>query len=104
LGVAAALFGIFALAITGPLRFSISPVTLWLGGISYSLYLSHHNLGYSLLARLHDVGLSVSSSFLITLAGALIMAALLTYTVEQPAMRALRRRGRMASPAAAARP
>jgi peptidoglycan/LPS O-acetylase OafA/YrhL len=46
LGVAVVLFGTFTLAITGRLRFSISPVTVWLGAISYSLYLTHRNLGY----------------------------------------------------------
>lgn len=91
LGVAAVLFGIFALAVTGRLRFAISPVTLWLGSISYSLYLSHRNLGYSTLFRLHDAGVSISTSFLVTLLGAVILATVLSHTVERPAMRALRR-------------
>jgi len=100
LGVAAVLFSIFALAVTGRLRFAISPVTLWLGTISYSLYLIHHNLGYSTLSRLHDAGVSTSTSFLVTLAGALILAFVLNQVVERPAIRALRhwyRRRRFAS-------
>jgi peptidoglycan/LPS O-acetylase OafA/YrhL len=91
LGVAAILFALFALAITGRLRFSISPVTLWLGTISYSLYLSHRNLGYSTLFWLRAAGVSIAASFLVVLAGALILAAMLTYAVERPAMRGLRR-------------
>jgi peptidoglycan/LPS O-acetylase OafA/YrhL len=90
-GVAAVLFGVFGLAVTGRLRFSISPPTLWLGGISYALYLSHRNLGYSALFRLHDAGVSISTSFLVTLAAAPLLAVGLTYGVERPAMRALRR-------------
>jgi peptidoglycan/LPS O-acetylase OafA/YrhL len=89
-GVAAVLFGVFVLAVTGRLRFSVSPATLWLGGISYSLYISHRNLGYSTLLRLHDLGVSVTLSFLITLAGALLLATGLTHAVERPALRALR--------------
>jgi len=104
LGVAAILFGIFALAVTGRLRFAISPVTLWLGSISYSLYVSHRNLGYSTLFRLHGAGVSISTSFLITLAGALILALVLSYAVERPTMRALRQWYRARPPAVAARP
>jgi peptidoglycan/LPS O-acetylase OafA/YrhL len=92
--VATVLFGLFALAVTGRLRFAVSPVTLWLGVISYSLYLSHRNLGYSTLFWLHDAGVPITVTFLLTLAGALVLAMALTYAVEQPAMRALRRRYR----------
>jgi peptidoglycan/LPS O-acetylase OafA/YrhL len=104
LGVAAILFGIFALAVTGRLRFATSPVTLWLGTISYSLYLTHHNLGYSTLFRLHDAGVAISTSFLITLAGAVILALVLNHVVERPAIRALRLWYRTRSPAGIARP
>jgi peptidoglycan/LPS O-acetylase OafA/YrhL len=90
LAVAGALFGVFALAVIGWLRFSIAPLTLWLGTISYCLYLSHRNLGYATLFRLHEAGLAVWLSFLLTLAGALLLATVLTYGVERPALAALR--------------
>lgn len=98
LGVAAVLFGVFTLAVAGRLRFAISPVTLWLGAISYCLYLSHRNLGYSTLVRLHEAGVTVWVGFLLTLAGALLLATALTYGVERPALRGLRSwyRGRRA--------
>jgi len=103
LGVAVVLFGTFTLAITGRLRFSISPVTVWLGAISYSLYLTHRNLGYSTLLELRDAGVPVWISFLVTLAGALVLAAALTYGVERPSLRALRQWYRTRRPAVAAR-
>jgi peptidoglycan/LPS O-acetylase OafA/YrhL len=103
LGVAAILFGVFALAVSGRLRFTIAPVTLWLGGISYSLYLIHYNLGHSTLVRLHDLGAPVWLGFLLALAGALLLATALTHAVERPAMRALRRWYRARPPAVAAR-
>lgn len=90
LGVASVLFGLFTLAVTRWLHFTISPVTLWLGAISYSLYLTHRNLGYSTLFRLHEGGVAAWISFLVTLAGALLLATVLTYGVERPALRALR--------------
>lgn len=101
--VAALLFAIFALAVTGRLRFAISPVTLWLGGISYSLYLVHRNLGHSTLVWLHGLGVPVWLGFLATLGGALLLATLLSYTVERPALRALRRWYRARRPAVALR-
>lgn len=91
LGVTAILFGLFALAVDGRLRFAVSPFTLWLGAISYSLYLSHRNLGYSTLFWLHDAGVSVTVGFLLTLAGAVLLAVALTSAVERPALRVLRR-------------
>lgn len=95
LSVAAILLGLFAIATAGYLRFTVSPVTLALGGVSYCLYLSHRNLGYSTLFRLHAAGVGISTSFLIALAGAVILAVALTYAVERPAMRGLRRRYRL---------
>jgi peptidoglycan/LPS O-acetylase OafA/YrhL len=103
LSVGAVLFGIFALAVTGRLRFTISAVTLWLGGISYSLYLSHRNLGNSTLVRLHDLGVPIWLGFLLTLIGALLLGTALTRFVERPAMRVLRHWYRAWQPAGAAR-
>jgi len=90
LGIAGALFATFGLAVTGKLRFAVSPVTLWLGGISYPLYLIHRNLGFSTMFRLHELGVPVWLLFAVTLAGALILATALSYLVERPALRALR--------------
>jgi peptidoglycan/LPS O-acetylase OafA/YrhL len=90
IGIALILFATFALAVSGKLRFAVSPVTLWLGWISYSLYLSHRNLGYSTIMRLHEIGIPVWFIFTVTLAGALILATAITRLVERPAQRALR--------------
>jgi len=78
------------LAVTGKLRFAVSPVTLWLGGISYPLYLIHRNLGYWTMDRLHGLGVPVWLLFTVTIVGALVLATALTYAVERPALRALR--------------
>lgn len=89
--VASALFAIFGLAITGQLRWLVSPLTLWLGSISYPLYLVHRGLGYQVLFKLHEVGIPSTVSFAITMVGALVLASVLCYALEKPAMRALRR-------------
>jgi len=90
LGIAVVLFATFGLAVTGKLRFAVSPVTLWLGGISYPLYLIHRNLGYSTMFRLHEFSVPVWLLFTATLAGALVLATALSHLVERPALRALR--------------
>jgi len=90
LGVAAIIFGIFILAMNGRLRLTISPVTLWLGAISYPLYLSHRNLGYLTLDWLHAAGVSTNLALALVFAGALALASCLTYLVEQPSLRFLR--------------
>jgi peptidoglycan/LPS O-acetylase OafA/YrhL len=76
--------------VTGKLHFAVSPVTLWLGWISYALYLSHRNLGYSTIMRFHEIGIPVWFIFTVTFAGALILATAITHLVERPAQRALR--------------
>ena len=100
LGIAVVLFAAFSLAVTGKLRFAVSPVTLWLGAISYPLYLSHRNLGFSTMSRLYELGFPVWLLFTVTLAGALILATALSYLVERPALRALRQWYRMRTRAA----
>ena len=74
---------------------STSIAYAWMNCKVMIVYLSHRNLGYSTLFWLHDQGVAISTSFLIALADALILAVALTYAVERPAMRALRRRYRL---------
>lgn len=58
---------------------------LWLGSISYALYLTHQMAGYVLLARLQLAGISAGLSLLITLGFALAIAHAVTYYLERPA-------------------
>ena len=81
---------LFVLAIRGSLRFLVSKVTLWLGAISYALYLVHRNLGYELLGRLHEHRVGPAVALPVTIVGALAIATLITYCVEKPALRHVR--------------
>jgi peptidoglycan/LPS O-acetylase OafA/YrhL len=99
-GVAAILFAIFGLAASGKVRMAVSPVTLWLGGCSYPLYLIHRNLGFSMMDRLHEIGAPVWLLFILTLVAALTLASALAHLVERPALRAARQWYRMRTPAA----
>jgi peptidoglycan/LPS O-acetylase OafA/YrhL len=77
--------GLFALALQARLRFAVSVPTLWLGAISYSLYLLHRNLGYNGLSWLHEHGVGAVPAIALMTIAALAGATVLTYTVEQPA-------------------
>jgi peptidoglycan/LPS O-acetylase OafA/YrhL len=89
--VAAVLFAVFALAIAGRLRLLVSPVTVWLGLISYPLYLSHRNLGYSTILWLDERGVPILATVAVTVTGALLLASALCFFVERPSLRVLRR-------------
>lgn len=89
--VALLLAGIVAAALLGWLRFLVSPVTLWLGAISYPLYVSHRNIGYLSLRYLHQIGWPNAGTLLATIPAVLILATLLCRFVERPAISALRR-------------
>lgn len=89
--VAAILFGIVALAIAGRLAILVSPVTLWLGAISYPLYLLHRNVGYELLHLFNTHRVPHLVGLAITISCALLLAHVVSLTVERPAMRFIRR-------------
>jgi peptidoglycan/LPS O-acetylase OafA/YrhL len=88
--VALACAALFVLAVSGRLRFLVWRPTLWLGAISYSLYLVHRNLGYKALDWLHAHGIDVTIAVPLTIAGALVLATLFAYGVERPASSAIR--------------
>ena len=81
---------LFWLAIHGYLRFLVARPLLWLGAISYSLYLSHRNLSHHVLEWMHAHDVHAVVAIAATLAGALLLASALTYGVERPASRRLR--------------
>ena len=70
-----------------PLR---HPILVWLGSITYPLYLLHENIGWSLQLRLKALGVPMDLTILAALACSLALATALTRCVEQPAMRWIR--------------
>ncbi len=88
--VAAIVAALFLLAIRGHLRFLVSRVTLWLGAISYALYLVHRNLGYKSLTWLHEHGFGPGLAVPLTILEVLALSTLLTYGIEKPALRRIR--------------
>ena len=67
---------------------------VWLGSISYPLYLLHENIGWSIQLQLGALGFSTTTTALVALVAILMLAAAVTRWVEQPAMRWIRTRYR----------
>jgi peptidoglycan/LPS O-acetylase OafA/YrhL len=86
----ATVFGIFALAIAGKMKWMVNPVTLWLGDISYSLYLTHRVWGQSVMIDLVHAGASKWLAFAAAIAIALALATAIRWTVELPALTLIR--------------
>lgn len=79
-------------ALAGHLKFINGRVTLWLGAISYSLYLGHRNIGYDLLPWLHDHGLGPVPAIAVTTLIVIGLASAVTFWVERPSSRFIRSR------------
>jgi peptidoglycan/LPS O-acetylase OafA/YrhL len=86
----AAVFAIFGLAIYGKLAWIVNPVTLWLGDISYSLYLTHRVWGQGIMIELARLGLPKWLAFAAAIAAALVLATSITWLIEQPALNLIR--------------
>jgi peptidoglycan/LPS O-acetylase OafA/YrhL len=88
--VSTVFFAAFWLAIRQHLRFIVCAPLLWLGSISYALYLSHEMLGWRVMRALEDLGVSRVAAILVATALMLGLAHLLTRMVERPARLAVR--------------
>jgi len=88
LGMAALVYA----AATRKLGWLAHPVMVWLGAISYTLYLLHENIGWSVMLRLRDWGVPRDLGIVCAIVLSLALATALTRWVEQPAMAWIRRR------------
>jgi peptidoglycan/LPS O-acetylase OafA/YrhL len=90
--LACALFFVsFWLAIHEYLRILVNRPLLWLGSISYALYVSHQMLGLRLMRTMEAVGVPRAGAILAAIAMALGLAELLTRLVDRPARAAIRK-------------
>ncbi len=81
-------------AASGRLRLFDTRVFLWLGSISYPLYLVHENIGWSIQLQVLASGWPFWISVVLALVVALAMATALTRWIEQPALLWIRARYR----------
>jgi peptidoglycan/LPS O-acetylase OafA/YrhL len=64
---------------------------VFLGTISYPLYLTHQNIGYVIIRAGYRLGLNPNASVAVAAAAAVGIAVAITFLVERPAMALLRR-------------
>jgi len=83
-------YALFYLAIEGKLSWICNPLLLWLGSISYSLYLLHQNMGYIIIREVYALGGSGWLAIAVTFAIMLIASTLVLKLIEQPAGRWLK--------------
>lgn len=62
----------------------------WLGSISYSLYLIHQNIGYSIILNLQKNGVDFLVAVFFAVVVVLVIATLLHIFIEAPSLRVLR--------------
>ena len=88
------LFGVFYMvfyaAVTGRLVFLRGRGIVWLGAISYPLYLLHQNIGYVIIQYSYGFGLGAWAAICVAGLGVLALAWAVTVWIEQPAMRFIR--------------
>lgn len=90
---------LFQLFLHEKLRFLATKPLLFLGTISYPLYLLHENIGFVVIRQFTAYGLNINICIAIATLTSLVLAALVTRYVEVPAMRYIRQQYR-ARPAA----
>jgi peptidoglycan/LPS O-acetylase OafA/YrhL len=82
--------GLFLLFIRGKLQVLAYRPFIFLGTVSYMLYLLHQSIGYILIATLEGAGVAPWISIVFTALVVMSVASLLTFAVERPAMQAIR--------------
>ncbi|WP_156513092.1 acyltransferase family protein [Planctomyces sp. SH-PL62] len=90
--VGAVLALIVMLATNGRLGVLRWKVPVFLGAISYSLYLNHSVLGFHIIYNAQRYGLSPIVSIALAIAASIILATATTFYFEKPVMATLRRR------------
>ncbi len=87
-----AVFVTMTLVVSGRLGWIVSVPTVFLGTISYPLYLLHDEVGRALMDRLSQWGFSRWEGFGCSLGIVLLLATALTFLVEQPSLKWIRRK------------
>ncbi len=79
------------LAVSGRAKWLGHPVLTWLGAISYTLYLTHQNIGYVIIREAESLGMPPSAAIGMATVTSLLLAQLLHRWVERPSLEKMRR-------------
>ena len=81
---------VFYLALTGRMRFLSNKPFVFMGGISYSLYLIHQNIGYIIINKFYEMSWNPLIAILISIALCIILATLISEFIEKPSLNYIR--------------
>ena len=81
---------VFSLVIFGKMKFLSHPALLFLGAISYPLYLVHQNIGYSIMRYLYSLDFPFLLTALIAIIISIFLATILNKFIEKPATKLIR--------------
>ncbi len=82
--------GLIAWTVRGALGWLAAAPLVWLGSISYALYLSHETTSFTVIRALDDAGFDHRVSMVAAILASLLLASAISYGVERPALRAIR--------------
>lgn len=80
----------FLLAMNNKIPFMTSRTLIFFGGISYTLYLTHQNIGYIIIRAGEHHNINAIWSMLIAAATSILIATLITKIIERPAQAIIR--------------
>jgi peptidoglycan/LPS O-acetylase OafA/YrhL len=92
MAIVASFFGLFYLFVGGRLSWIAVRPLVYLGTISYSLYLIHGCIGSACIPRLPGLWRWPALTMAVPLLLSLVAAAMITHGIEQPALRLIRNR------------
>ena len=81
---------VFYLALSGRMRFLSLKPFVFMGGISYSLYLIHGNIGYVIINKFYEMSWNPLIAILISLILCIILATLISKFIEKPCLNYIR--------------
>jgi peptidoglycan/LPS O-acetylase OafA/YrhL len=84
----------FYAVVNGWLPFLSARPLVFLGGLSYTFYLVHQNIGYVIIAQCEALGLNVWAGISVAAVASILLAMGISYGVERPAMSWIRTRYR----------
>lgn len=90
--VASGMVILFVLIARRKAGFLDNPVLVYLGTISYTLYLLHQNIGYAVVRAAQTSGLSIEMGIGLAVAVSMTLATGVTYAVEKPSLKWIRQR------------
>jgi peptidoglycan/LPS O-acetylase OafA/YrhL len=83
--------------IIGRLGWIIVPPLIFLGNISYPLYLLHQNIGYVLISRMKQAGFTAHLWLLVPVVVSLLLATAVNRMIEKPSRRWLRNKWKLSA-------